>query len=88
MAGKRRNRIDLRALEGVVTFFGSHHALRAEEVLKKNGLQAVLIPGPREISPNCGVALRFEYSRRAEVERFFEQFFVHYEDIHLYPDQG
>ncbi len=88
MARKRKNRIDLRALEGVVTFFGSHHALRAEEVLKKNGLQAVLIPGPREISPNCGVALRFEYSRRAEVERLFEQFFVHYEDIHLYPDQG
>jgi len=88
MVGKRKNRVDLRSLEGVVTFFGSHHALRAEEVLKKNGLQAVLIPGPREISPNCGVALRFEYSRRAEVERLFAQFFVHYEDIHLYPDQG
>jgi hypothetical protein len=88
MPGKRKKKVDLRALEGVVTFFGSHHALRAEEVLKKNGLHAVLIPGPREISPNCGVALRFNYSRRDEVQRLFEQFFVHYEDIHLYPDEG
>ena len=84
----RRKMIDLSALEGVVTFFGSHHALRAEEVLKKNGLQAVLIPGPREISPNCGVALRFDYSRRDEVRKLFERFFVHYEDIHHYPDEG
>jgi hypothetical protein len=88
MLGRRKKKIDVQALEGVVTFFGSHHALRAEEVLKKNGLQAVLIPGPREISPNCGVALRFEYSHRDEVQRLFEQFFVHYEDIHLYPEVG
>ncbi len=88
MSGKRKDRINLQALKGVVTFFGSHHALRAEEVLKKNNMQAVLIPGPREISPNCGVALRFDYARREEVERLFTQFFVHYEDIHLYPDQG
>ena len=46
---------NLSRLEGVITFYGSHHALRAHELLKKNKIDAVLIPGPREISPNCGV---------------------------------
>jgi len=85
MPKKSKKKVDLSALEGVITFFGSHHALRAEEVLKKNSIQAVLIPGPREISPNCGVALRFDYSKENEVMRLFKEYFVHYEDMHHYP---
>jgi hypothetical protein len=75
----------LRRLEGVVTFFGSYHAMRAESVLKKNGRQAVLIPGPREISPNCGVALRFDFAEQEEVRILFERNHVQYEDFHHYP---
>jgi len=82
---KRRKIEDIESLEGVVTFFGSHHALRSEEVLKKYNVRAVLIPGPREISPNCGVALRFDYSKKDEVKKILDEFFVHYEDIHYYP---
>jgi hypothetical protein len=76
---------DLTPLDGVVTFYGSHHALKAESVLKKEGLRAVLIPGPREISPNCGVALRFEYVYREKAVKIFNEYYVHFEDIHLYP---
>jgi len=76
---------DLASLDGVVTFFGSHHALKAESVLKREGLKAVLIPGPREISPNCGVALRFEYVLKEKVTKIFTEYYVHYEDIHHYP---
>jgi hypothetical protein len=76
---------DLSSLEGVVTFFGSHHALRAENVMRKNGYLAILIPGPREISPNCGVALRFDYAKKDEVVKLFSENFVHYEDVHHYP---
>lgn len=75
------------SLEGVITFFGSHHALRAESVLKKKGFKAVLIPGPREISPNCGVALRFDYTAKEDVINIFNEYFVHYEDIHHYPEK-
>ena len=82
---KKKDRVDLSSLEGVVTFFGSHHALRAENVLRKNGYRAVLIPGPREISPNCGVALRFDFTKKDEVMSLFSQSFVHYEEIHRYP---
>jgi hypothetical protein len=76
---------DLSSLEGVVTFFGSHHALRAENVMRKNGYPAVLIPGPREISPNCGVALRFDYAKKGEVVKLFSENYVHFEDVHFYP---
>jgi len=68
-----------------VTFFGSHHALRAEKSLLAAGLRAVLVPGPREISPNCGVALRFDYGLKDEVQRMLEQSLVQYEEIHHYP---
>ena len=60
-------------LEGVMTFFGSYHALRSESVLKKAGFPVRLIPGPRAISPNCGVALRFPYERREDAVAVLEQ---------------
>jgi hypothetical protein len=75
----------LRRLEGLVTFFGSYHAMRAESVLKKNGRQAVLVAGPREISPNCGVALRFDLAEQEEVRELLERNHVQYEDFHHYP---
>ena len=50
----------------VVLFHSTAHALRAEKVLEQSGMQIKLIPTPRQISSDCGMALRFE---RAEEER-------------------
>lgn len=86
MSRKSKN-IDLRTLEGVITFFGSHHAIRAEGLLKRHEIRAVLIPGPREISPNCGVAVRFDFNRKEEVSRLLHEHMVHFEDIHHYPER-
>jgi hypothetical protein len=74
-------------LEGVMTFFGSHHALRAESVMQKAGFAVRLIPGPREISPNCGVALRFPYERREEAVSLLEARSVQFEAVHHYPER-
>ena len=86
MSRKSKN-IDLRTLEGVITFFGSHHAIRAEGLLKRHEIRAVLIPGPREISPNCGVAVRFDFNRKEEVSNLLHEHMVHFEDIHHYPER-
>jgi hypothetical protein len=51
-------------MDGLISFFASHHAIRAEVTLIRAGLTARLVPGPRELSPNCGVALRFVYGDR------------------------
>ena len=75
-------------LEGVVTFFNSYNALRAESVLKKSDLKVRLIPGPREISPNCGVALRFDYAVKDLAARILSDANVQIEKIHFYPDQS
>ncbi len=71
-------------LDGLVTFYASHHATRAEKVLKKNGLNVMLVPGPREISPNCGVAMQFEYRCADRVRDLLAQSKVQIEAIHRY----
>lgn len=54
--------------QGVVLFHTTTSALRAEKILQKAGLTVKLIPTPRELSSDCGIALRLELSDRAEVE--------------------
>ena len=73
-------------LDGLLTFFGSYHALRAESVLKKAGHVVRLVPGPRAISPNCGVALRFAHERKEETAVILKQSLVQFEAMHHYPE--
>lgn len=54
--------------QGVVLFHTTTSALRAEKILQKAGLKVKLIPTPRELSSDCGIALRFEFSDRERVE--------------------
>jgi hypothetical protein len=87
MFGKqKKQKIDLSELEGVITFFGSHHAIRTEGLLNRHGVTAVLIPGPRAISPNCGVAVRFDWRLKEQVVSLLRENLVHYEDVHHYPE--
>ncbi len=55
-------------LYGVVLFQSISSALRAEKLLKKEGLAYKLIPVPRHLSSDCGVCLRFEPPLRPRVE--------------------
>lgn len=50
----------------VVLFHSTAHALRAERVLVRAGLSIKMIPTPRQLSSDCGMALRFA---RAEGQR-------------------
>lgn len=51
---------------GVIVFHTTSAALRAEKALLQQGSQVKLIPTPRQISSDCGLALRFTWS---EIER-------------------
>lgn len=44
---------------GIVLFHTTTAALRAEKILQKGGLTVKLVPTPRELSSDCGIALRF-----------------------------
>ena len=71
-------------LDGLLTFFASHHAIRAEKVLREAGFVAELIPGPKELSPNCGTAVRFALDRRDEALTALAAAHVEVDEVHAY----
>jgi hypothetical protein len=66
----------------VVLFYSTAHALRAEKVLKQAGVQIKLIPTPRQLSSDCGVALRFDRAEGARVDATLQQNHVPINGIH------
>lgn len=50
-------------MNGVVLFHTSSAALRAEKILMKARFIIKLIPTPRELSSDCGIALRFAWDQ-------------------------
>jgi len=51
----------------VVLFQSATHAIRAEKVLKQAGVQIKMIPTPRQLSSDCGMALRFNRAEESQV---------------------
>jgi hypothetical protein len=51
----------------VVLFHSTAHAIRAEKVLQQAGVAIKMIPTPRQISSDCGMALRFEQADKEQV---------------------
>ena len=74
-------------MDGLISFFASHHAIRAETVLKRDGFASQLIPGPKELSPNCGVALRFDYAQREDVLAILAAKNVRIDGVHFYQSR-
>lgn len=44
----------------VILFKSVSYALKAEKILKQEGLPHKLIPVPKQISSDCGICLRFD----------------------------
>ncbi len=51
----------------VAVFNSVHRVLKAEKILKEAGSSFALIPAPRQISADCGLALCFAPEARAEI---------------------
>jgi len=49
--------------DGIILFHTTASAIRAENTLVAAGMTVRLIPTPRELSSDCGVALRFDGSQ-------------------------
>ena len=69
---------------GVVSFFASEHAMRSERVLQRAGIPARLVPGPRAVSPNCGVAVAFVWEHEPQVAQSLTDSRIRFEAIHRY----
>lgn len=69
----------------VTLFYTSSAALRAEKVLGQAGLTVKLIPTPRQLSSDCGLALRFNASQQQQVENLLLQANVEVAGIYSLP---
>lgn len=53
----------------VAIFHSIHRVMEAERLLKDRHLKILLIPAPRALAADCGLAIRYAEDVRAEVER-------------------
>lgn len=58
---------------GVILFHTTSSVLRAEKLLIAAGMTVKLIPTPRELSSDCGIALRFDWDRRDRIVAVLEE---------------
>lgn len=52
----------------VAIFHSIHRVMKAEKVLKEACANVLLIPVPRQLSADCGLALRFSPAERERIE--------------------
>lgn len=52
----------------VAIFHSIHRVMKAEKVLKAEGVDILLIPVPRQLSSDCGLAIRFSREVHARIE--------------------
>ena len=52
----------------VAIFNSIHRVMKAEQLLKGRRVPMLLIPAPRDISADCGLAIRYAASDREAVE--------------------
>ncbi len=67
---------------GVILFFTTSSAMKAEKVLIGQGLKIKLIPVPREFSSDCGIALRFNGDDREKATSLLVSAGVEIDSVH------
>ena len=70
----------------VILVHSTSHAIAAERVLKRAGLEVKLIPTPRHLSSDCGSALRIAADDRAFCEQALREAKVPVDRIELLSD--
>jgi hypothetical protein len=67
----------------VVTFDSTHHAMRAEDVLRAEGVGLEVVPPPVNLRSGCGLALRVAAEDVPAVVETLARRGAHYAAIHL-----
>ncbi len=67
---------------GIILFFSTQGAIRAERALMQKGLASKLVPTPRQFSSDCGTALRCSWEEVEVVCGALDDAGVRYEGVH------
>lgn len=74
--------------DAVLIFHSIHRVMKAEKVLKKEGLDVRLMPVPRQLSSDCGLSLAFRLADRAAVSQALEEQGCPFEELHAREGDG
>lgn len=69
-------------LYNVVLFHSMSGALKAEKLLKRDGVPIKLIPVPRQLSSDCGICVRFERADEEMIRSILNQGKVDIEGVY------
>jgi len=67
----------------VAIFNSVHKVMKAEKLLKKENIPMLLIPAPRSLSSDCGLAIRYGSAEREQLESLLEAASLLPEEIFL-----
>jgi len=65
----------------IVLFFSTSAAMRAESLANQAGLSVKLVPVPRHLSSDCGVAMRCAAADRETMDGILHQHTVEFDRI-------
>lgn len=69
----------------VITFASVHFVMKAERVLKENGIEVRLIPTPRKISSDCGMTIEVKKEDLDTIKELLKNREYRLEGIHELP---
>ncbi|HML77893.1 DUF3343 domain-containing protein [Geobacter sulfurreducens] len=68
--------------ERVAIFNSIHRVMKAEKLLKGQGVVILLIPAPRDLHADCGLAIRYASADAVVVESSLREADLEPEEIH------
>ncbi|HEU5361580.1 MAG TPA: DUF3343 domain-containing protein [Candidatus Deferrimicrobiaceae bacterium] len=74
--------------EVVLIFRGTHQVMSAEKKLKKAGVPMRLIPVPRQLTSDCGLAIRIFTPDRDRARRALSQARILPRSVHILLEKG
>jgi hypothetical protein len=57
----------------LAVFNSTHRVLKAEELLKSNRIKMLLLPAPRAVQADCGLAIRFDQEQYDQIIHLLEK---------------
>lgn len=57
----------------LAVFNSAHRVMKAEQILKEQSMPILLIPAPRSLKTDCGLALRFRLDESEHILKVLEQ---------------
>ncbi len=74
--------------ELVLIFRGTHQVLSAEKALKKGGIALRLIPVPRRLTSDCGLAIRISPAEKGKARAILSGAAINPVSVHVSRPEG